>query len=336
MSPELDLYGRYGSRGGGGFRAAFRPLSTTQFLATKDISLEGFRKSAKKALELHDAWKKDKANVRDLVAPKRGRTYLDARVTMPSARARLSRSSGCIHCHQVVEREVAHYWNRRRAVPDRILWSYPMPRRVGFSCDPDECATVKTVSPGGLAERAGLRAGDRILSVDGQPVISIADIQWALHRAPDRGSLRLEVSRGGRKNAMTLTLPAGWRRRGEFAWRYAYNELKWKVLGLDQLEALPDDRRRGLGVADGESALRIGRVIRGENRWYRTHCNLEAWKAGLRPGDVIVDIDGRGKLDESEFLAHVLQECRPGADITLTILRQRRRQKFTYPLNTLK
>ena len=336
MNGDLDLYGRYGTRAGGGFSAAFKPLPGAADLASRDISRKSFRKAAERALALHEDWKRDRAGTSALVAPKVTKTYLDRPVKKPKSLFRLSRGNRCIHCHQVAEREVRHYWSRRAPVPDRTLWSFPMPERLGFSCDPDECATVKAVVPRSEADEAGLRSGDQILRLDGQPLLSIADVQWVLHQAPGTGTLHLVVARDDRQLRLTLKLREGWRRRGEFAWRYAYNELKWKILGLDKLTDVPDRERSALAIPDDESSIRIGEVMRNKTRWHRLNCNLEAWNVGVRPRDIILDVDGQGRQSQSEFMAYVLQDLRAGDKITLTVLRDGSRKRFTYPLNVLR
>src|SRR5262249_33594362 len=53
---------------------------------------------------------------------------------------------------------------------------------------------VMGVQPGSPAERAGVREGDLIVSVDGQSVNSVADLRSAL--AKDKSSVRLRVRRG--------------------------------------------------------------------------------------------------------------------------------------------
>ena len=42
----------------------------------------------------------------------------------------------------------------------------------------DQVARVKAVAAGSIAEKAGLRPGDDIVNLDGQPLISIADVSW--------------------------------------------------------------------------------------------------------------------------------------------------------------
>lgn len=58
---------------------------------------------------------------------------------------------------------------------------------VFLASDGDDAAVLQNVSPGGPAERAGLRPGDRILAIDHRPVSSTREASEALaeHRAGD-------------------------------------------------------------------------------------------------------------------------------------------------------
>jgi S1-C subfamily serine protease len=192
------------------------------------------------------------------------------------------------------------------------------------------------VATGSDAAKAGLAVGDEIVTMDGHYVLSIADIQWALQKAPQQGIFKLGIQRHNERKLLTMDLPSNWRRRDGFAWRYTYNELKWKVLGLDQLKDVEEEEREKLGIEEDESAIRIGRVIQGTDRWRQTYCNLKAWNVGLRDEDIIVDIDLQRKLDASGFMAYILQQTKPGDDITLTVLRDGTRKQFKYQLNSLR
>jgi regulator of sigma E protease len=55
---------------------------------------------------------------------------------------------------------------------------------------------VQDVPPDSAGAHAGLRAGDRILSVDGQPVVNMMDFQSLVSSAPGR-DISIEVERGG-------------------------------------------------------------------------------------------------------------------------------------------
>jgi hypothetical protein len=69
-------------------------------------------------------------------------------------------------------------------------------------------ATVVThVSEGSFAARAGLRAGDALLSVDGEPVLSAAQARGMLLYPPG-ASGRVQIARGARKLTLRFKRPA--------------------------------------------------------------------------------------------------------------------------------
>jgi regulator of sigma E protease len=71
---------------------------------------------------------------------------------------------------------------------------------------PDGSARVGELRPGKPAERAGLRPGDRILSVAGQPVALWSELVGALQKHPGQ-RIDLAVERGDGAAAERLTLP---------------------------------------------------------------------------------------------------------------------------------
>lgn len=70
--------------------------------------------------------------------------------------------------------------------------------------DPDPAARVGTPDPGKPAAVAGLQDGDRILSVDGEPVATWLELVSALQRRPGK-TFPLEVERGGARLRLTIT-----------------------------------------------------------------------------------------------------------------------------------
>jgi general secretion pathway protein C len=56
---------------------------------------------------------------------------------------------------------------------------------------------ITQVKPGGIAEQVGLRDGDVVVDVDGQPLDSMAAAMLLVARAPSLTNARLSVSRGG-------------------------------------------------------------------------------------------------------------------------------------------
>jgi serine protease Do len=68
-------------------------------------------------------------------------------------------------------------------------------QRLGMPAD-TQGAVVVGVEPGGRAEAAGIRKGDVIVSVDGQPVTDTASLQGAVEGARSAELMRLRVRRG--------------------------------------------------------------------------------------------------------------------------------------------
>jgi serine protease Do len=63
--------------------------------------------------------------------------------------------------------------------------------------DSDRGLIVSTVVPGGAAAKAGIVKGDVLLSVDGAPVNSLADLTAAVNAAAPHHSAQFEMSRDG-------------------------------------------------------------------------------------------------------------------------------------------
>ena len=135
-----------------------------------------------------------------------------------------------MHCHQIREAERLVYRTAREPIPDEVLFPYPDPAVLGLKMDPKAMATVERVAPGSIAERAGLRAGDEIATLAGQPLLSIADLQWVLHNAPAATKLPAQVRRAGEAVDLSLDLPEGWR-RGDISWRATTWDLRRMGLG---------------------------------------------------------------------------------------------------------
>src|SRR5262249_41083258 len=132
---------------------------------------------------------------------------------------------------------------------------------LGLILDPKEKATVAQVEKDSLAEKAGFKKDDAILSLAGQPLLSLADVQWVLHHAsPDGASLKAEVEHGGRVESLTLELPKGWRQRDDISWRASSWGLRRMGLGGLLLERMSPDDRSKAGLPESGMALRVKHV----------------------------------------------------------------------------
>ena len=313
LNSDRTIYGRYGTRGSYG---------TTGFADNdRDVSLEGFKEALRGALELHKKHPADKKELAGKTGPAPKWRTPEA---MPAARGRNLQSAearggkGCIHCHEVQDLEARSVWSSR-PVADKLLWTYPMPDHLGLSLDITKRATVARVAPGTAAARAGFRTGDRILKLEGQPMISIADVQWVLHNADEPSTIKAEVDRRGRKMTLKLKVEKGWRRKG---FSFTRNlSLGWvigdEVAGM-HVRALSSEEKGQLGMRASSLALRVERIAPG---WLKTR-NPAAAQVGLKKGDTLTEVDGtRSAMSEADFQAYLVQKKRPGDKVRLAYVR---------------
>jgi hypothetical protein len=316
-----DIYGRYGTR-------------SDQKEWANDVSIAGLGKALEGALELHKAYPANRAEL----AGKRGAIpEFPVPEQFPTLRGKYGPKldyegnvvRSCIHCHQIGDAQRAYHLQKDGSLPDRVLFPYPHPKSIGLVMDPQERALVKRVEPGSPAAAAGFTAGDVIARMDGQPLLSIADMQWVLQQVPaDGGRVTAEVRRGGgsQKNSVTLELPAGWRRRDDIAWRASSWELRRHALGGLFLKTVDADGRESLRVGDGEMALRAQHV--GE---FAPHDRAK--RAGFRKGDIVVSFDGRKDLlRETDLLAYALEQAKAGKQVDVDIVRDGKPLRLQLPV----
>ena len=281
LSADEVVYGRYGGRD-----------------ARSDegrLSLAGLKYAMEKALDRHAAGAK-------------GPTPRGTPVRAEDSRAaKMRRNNECIHCHQVNEfrradARAAGTWTRDD------LWVYPLPENVGITLEVDRGDVVKAVGPGSPADRAGLKAGDVLTELNGYPVASFADAQYALHKAPRSGRISFKGVSGKNEAGGAIEVAAGWRK----------TNITWRSSLLDILPSLPisgEDlsaaEKRALGLPESRAAFRQDKFV---------HSTLKA--VGLRAGDVIVGLNGAG-LDGTmeDFLGFVRREHLVGDTVTLNVLR---------------
>jgi serine protease Do len=75
-----------------------------------------------------------------------------------------------------------------------------------LNIDSDRGLVVGNVVAAGAAARAGIAKGDVLLSVDGTPVNSLADLTAAVNAAAPNHSAQFEMSRDGVARDVTIPL----------------------------------------------------------------------------------------------------------------------------------
>jgi Do/DeqQ family serine protease len=140
-------------------------------------------------------------------------------------------------------------------------------------------ALVADIWPGGPAQRAGLRQGDVVVSVDGQPLADGAGLTYAIsaHRPGD--TIRLGVRRGGAEQTLNLRAePAPATPAKDERTITGRNPFDGATV-VNLSPAVAED----LGV---DPFAARGVMISGIGRGF-------ALNAGLRPGDLIRSVNGR-------------------------------------------
>jgi membrane-associated protease RseP (regulator of RpoE activity) len=175
----------------------------------------GLRKALEGALELHEKWPANKAELagKSGPAPRWKRPEEIPALREKGIPKPVTGRNGCIHCHNVLDGATKSLEALKEPVPARDVAPYPGPQRVGIMLSTKERATVSDIDRNSPAEKAGLKEGDRILRFGGQPILSWADVAWVLYRAEDGDAIKIEFDRGGKSAEAALTLPAGWRGR---------------------------------------------------------------------------------------------------------------------------
>jgi len=319
LNADGTIYGRFGTRS-----------HRTNWVG--DVSVDGLAKAMNGALALHQGYPGNKV----LLAAKRGpKPEFPRPETIPSLSSKYKSTidyegkvvPSCIHCHQVGEAQKEVFFRRKETLPESVLYPFPHPKTLGLVLDPKEMATIKEVTRDSHAVKAGFQAGDVISSLAGQPLISIADIQWILHRMPSEGGeIQGEVMREGKLLKLNLTLEKGWKQKGDLSWRASTWSLRQKALGGMLLVDLPSEDRAKHGITDGQMALLVQHVGQ-----YPPH-NV-AQKAGFTKGDILLGFDGRTDFkNETGLITYSLCEKKPGDKIPVDILRGTRKQQLRLPL----
>jgi hypothetical protein len=306
MNGDKTIYGRYGTR-------------SQQTRSDEDVSLEGFAEALEAGLELHASYPGNKS----ALAGKQPQSQPS--VATPERFPRLTKFASqlnyegnvvasCIHCHQVGESLHAVLRDEGKPIPTELMFPYPHPKILGLIMDPQRRSTIARVEPDSAAELNGFQAGDEILSLDGQPMLSIADIQWVLHNAGDEEELNVSIRRGGQPMEHRLTLSPGWRSRGDISWRATSWALRRMTTGGLQLEDLSSDRRAERNLDGDRLALLVKHV--GE---YGEHAHAK--NQGFLKGDVIVSIAGKSsRMRESDLFALLVNKP-VGEEIPVSVQR---------------
>jgi C-terminal processing protease CtpA/Prc len=188
---------------------------------------------------------------------------------------------------------------------------------------------VVSVSPGGAAERAGLKAGDVLTEINGKAL-----------KADDDLSAREQLLTAMRKVKPGDSVAVSYRRDGKVAKANLVAQplrdrfFTMAVPPLPGVAAMPRMQNflfmRGEGVFGSAELVPMTPKL---GQYFGTETGLlvvrapEDSRLKLEDGDVIVDIDGRTPSSPTHAL-RILSSYQPGEKLKLTILRAKKRMSF--------
>ena len=319
LNADKTIYGRFGTRS-----------HRTEWVG--DVSLKGLAEALQGALDLHADYPANK----DSLAAKTGPKPLFERPELfPSLKDKYTSSlnysgdvvKSCIHCHQIGDAVREHYRSQNKPIPDEILNPYPHPKALGLILDPTRRATVKDVVPGSLTSEAGFQPADTIVKINGQPILSVADIQWVLNGIPSAGGkLKAEIDRDGKLQTLTVPLASGWRNLDDISWRVSAWGLRRMVTGGLVFETASSEERTEAGIAAERMLLKVKHV-----GLYGAHAAGK--NAGFQKDDLIVSYDGRSDLmTDSALLRYGATQKKSGQTVVIGVLRKGESHSLKIPV----
>lgn len=232
----------------------------------------------------------------------------------------------CVHCHQIGEAFREDLRKKKQPLPNSMIYPWPAPEAVGLKLAPDKVAEVETVAENSAAAKAGFQAGDELVALAGQPLVSVADVSWVLDHAPESGRVDAVVKRGSQQITKTLTLPEGWRTQSDIGRRVGTWGMRGMATGGLVLEDLADEQRSQRALPKDSLALFVKAVGQ-----YGKHA--AAKNAGFKKDDVIVELDGvTVRMTEGEMLGHLLRKRFPGEKVKTVVLRGGNRVELALPM----
>ncbi len=178
------------------------------------------------------------------------------------------------------------------------------------------------------AEEAGVEDGDVIISFNGKRVYSVDNLTRLVRKASPGTEVELKIVRDGEKKSIMVTLgesssssmynpfPEGLQMEKKKVFPFKMNIFSGLRLGVS-IQDLTDQLGDYFGVKNGEGVL-ITEVEK----------ESSAEKAGLKAGDVIVEVDNR-KVKDSEDIMEIVSDKEKGDKVDLEILREKRPMKFS-------
>ena len=159
---------------------------------------------------------------------------------------------------------------------------------------------VTAVAAGSPAEAAGCKSGDRLLELNGKPLMQLPDYQFAMLHAAPGAAIRLTCWRNGQTLPLTVTVKPRPKPDG--------SALAGKLLGLE-VRTVTAELAQQLRLAAS-----AGMLVTGVER------DGPAEKLGIRRGDIVFQL-GRWYVTDLDRLGAILEDVQAGELLRVGIIR---------------
>jgi len=188
----------------------------------------------------------------------------------------------------------------------------PEDREV-FGLEGKHGAFIQSVVPDLPADRAGLKEGDAIVTVDGQPINSSDDLIRTISAKAPGAQVALGVIRDGKDRKLTAQL-ADRTDNVARASREEPDETPEPTTGSDKrlgvtVENITPESRREFHIESQLKGVVVTRVSQVS----------DAWERGMREGDVIVQVSRHPVATLEEYRA-IVEKLKPGDILSLYVM----------------
>ncbi|MEC9091695.1 MAG: Trx7/PDZ domain-containing (seleno)protein, partial [Planctomycetota bacterium] len=238
INPDGTVYGRYGTQSAEGPDAY--------------NSIQGLLQTMNRVLEIHKSY----PQIKHLLKDKRRTGKPTYALDLPGLKnaeklAQITTRSNCVHCHTI--HDATHFAAQEKGVFTRdMLWKFPLPDTVGLVMDRVSGIGIKQISENSPASKAGLKVGDRIKTMNGQLITSVADLQWVLHHLPNSDT-QIEVTTAAGKDHQ-IKVKKGWKQY-DISWRGSI----WSVSPILRIwaPALEPKKIKELNLQENQTAFLV-------------------------------------------------------------------------------
>ena len=180
---------------------------------------------------------------------------------------------------------------------------------TGLGLSREDGVLFEDVVPGGPADKAGIKIGDIVQTIDGAPVDNVRQFALDLYRYKIGESAQLGLLRGDQKISVTVQVV-----------EQAGDPTRFADMVDPQQDIVPRLGILGLSINSDVRALLpdlrfdTGVIV-------AAHAQGNALSGGPQPGDVIYSVNGK-HVDDVAALRAALQQIKPDQPIVLQVQRQ--------------